>query len=43
VKHPTTKGEGKCEGEVASCAIILTEHHAMKAHCGSGGITPLIL
>jgi hypothetical protein len=23
--------------------FFLTEHHAMKAYCGSGGIAPLIL
>jgi len=23
--------------------VLLTEHHAMKAYCGNGGIAPLIL
>jgi hypothetical protein len=25
------------------CASFLTEHHATKAYCGNGGITPRIL
>jgi len=31
----------KVEGKVVS--VLLTEHHAMKAYWGSGGIAPCIL
>jgi len=31
------KGKGKV------VPVLLTEHHAMKAYCGSGSIAPLIL
>jgi hypothetical protein len=30
-------------GKGKSCPCALTEHHAMKAYWGSGGIAPLIL
>jgi hypothetical protein len=29
--------------KVKSCPCALTEHHAMKAHWGNGGIAPFIL
>jgi hypothetical protein len=31
-----------CKGKVVP-VLLLTEHHAMKAYWGSGGIAPLIL
>jgi hypothetical protein len=31
-----------CRGKIVS-VVSLTEHHAMKAYWGSGGIAPLIL
>jgi len=34
----TSKGKGKVVP-----VLFLTEHHAMKAYCGSGCIDPLIL
>jgi hypothetical protein len=36
------KQHGKCKGKVVLC-FFLTEHHAMKAYWGSGGIAPRIL
>jgi hypothetical protein len=36
-KHVTHKGKGKV------VPVLLTEHHAIKAYWGSGGIAPLIL
>jgi hypothetical protein len=35
------KRKGKVKGKVP--VLLLTEHHAMKASWGSGGIAPLIL
>jgi hypothetical protein len=32
-----------CKGEGNVPVLLLTEHHAMKAYWGSGGIAPLIL
>jgi len=34
---------GKRYRESRPCAFFLTEHHAMKAYWGSGGITPFLL
>jgi hypothetical protein len=34
---------GTLKKEDESCPCALTEHHAMKAYWGSGGITPCIL
>jgi hypothetical protein len=33
----------KVKGKIATVLFFLTEHHAMKAYWGSGGIDPLIL
>jgi hypothetical protein len=33
--------EGEKKGKVVS--VLLTEHHTMKAYCGSGGVAALIL
>jgi hypothetical protein len=36
--------EAKCKGKGQVVPVLLlTEHHAMKAYWGSGGIAPLIL
>jgi hypothetical protein len=35
------EAKGKCK--VVPVLFFLTEHHAMKAYWGSGGVTPLIL
>jgi hypothetical protein len=37
------KQEIKVKGEFVLVLFLLTEHHAMKAYWGSGGIAPLIL
>jgi hypothetical protein len=33
----------KIKGEVVPVLFFLTEHHAMKAYWGSGGMAPLVL
>jgi len=38
----TVKDKDKDKGKVVP-VLLLTEHHAMKAYWGSGGIAPLIL
>jgi hypothetical protein len=37
------KGKGKGTGKGKFFLVLLTEHHAMKAYCGSGCIVTLIL
>jgi len=36
------KSKGKGKDKVVS-VLFLTEHHAMEAYCGNGGIAPRIL
>jgi len=35
--------EIKVKVKLSSLYLFLTEHHAMKAYCGNGGIAPCIL
>jgi hypothetical protein len=44
LSHSQCKGKGKDKGKDKIVpALFLTEHHAMKAYWGSGGIAPLVL
>jgi hypothetical protein len=42
LSYSLIKSKSKCKGKIVP-VLLLTEHHAMKAYWGSGGIDPLIL
>jgi hypothetical protein len=44
ISHDVSEvGSRLCKKNVNVVPVLLTEHHVMKAYCGSGGIAPCIL